>query len=260
MNEKEIPLAGGNVNLGVVRVGDTVRRATTKTSPTVHQFLLHLEEKGFAGCPRFWGIDEKGREILSFLEGETGTPAYIWQAEAPVIAAAKLLRSYHDATLDFAKNDSMNWGITYPDASRHEVICHNDFAPYNFIFRDQVPVAVIDFDLVGPGPRLRDIAYTSYWLTPLSFGSDDLQRLTELDIQNGSKRLHLFCETYGIRADKPLFDMVHEVLSFMGDKEQVEKVLGLESTLKLEREGHLAHWQKEALAFRENRARLEANL
>ena len=260
MNEKEIPLAGGNVNPGVVRVGDTVRRATTKTSSTVHQLLLHLEEKGFDGSPRFLGIDEKGREILSFLQGETGTPAYIWLGEKPVIAAAKLLRSYHDATLDFAQNDSMVWGITYPDTSRHEVICHNDFAPYNFIFRNQIPIAVIDFDLVGPGPRLRDLAYAAYWLTPLSFGSDDLKLLTEADIQNGSKRLHLLCDTYGIRANTALFDMVYEVLAFMGNKEQMKKLLGVERTMKLESEGHLTHWQKEAQAFRENRERLEVNL
>ena len=260
MNEQEIPLAGGNVNLGVVRVGETVRRAMTKSSPTVHQLLSHLAEKGFDGSPRFLGIDEKGREILSFIEGESGVPDYIWTEEKSLVSAAKLLRQYHDATLDFVVNDSMQWGITYPDTSRHEVICHNDFAPYNFIFRDQAPVAVIDFDLVGPGPRLRDIAYAVYWLAPLSFASDDMQYHTERELQNGSKRLRLFCETYGIHADKALLNMVHEVLSFMGNKAEVEKVLGRVGMLKLAREGHLAHWQTEARAFLENRERLQANL
>ena len=202
----------------------------------------------------------KQREILSFLDGETGIPSYIWRDDAPVIATAKLLRSYHDATLDFTRNASMVWGIIYPDPSRHEVICHNDFAPYNFIYRSQLPYAVIDFDLVGPGPRLRDIAYASYWLTPLSFNSDDQLSFTEADIQNGSRRLHLFCETYGVSVNEELFDMVYEVLSFMGNKEQVEKILGLEAALKLETEGHLAHWQREAQSFLENRSRLESNL
>ena len=197
---------------------------------------------------------------MSFLEGETGVPAYIWQDEKPIIVSAKLLRDYHDATLDFAQEGAIVWGIIYPDASRHKVICHNDFAPYNFIFRDKLPYAIIDIDLVGPGPRLRDIAYAAYWLTPLSFGSDNLQPLTEADIQNDNKRLYLFCETYGVHADIALFDMVYEVLSFMGDKKHVEKVLGFDAALKLEHEGHLAHWQKEAQAFLENRSRLEANL
>ena len=161
MTIEEIPLTGGNVNSNVVRIGNTVRRAMTKVSPTVHQLLLHLEAKGFAGCPQFLGIDEQQREILSFIEGETTFSEALWQADAPLVAAAQLLKNYHDATLDFPKKDGLVWGITYPDPARHEVICHNDFAPYNFIFQAQSPYAVIDFDLVGPGPRLRDVAYAA---------------------------------------------------------------------------------------------------
>ncbi|MBI9051309.1 MAG: aminoglycoside phosphotransferase family protein [Anaerolineaceae bacterium] len=260
MDEKEIPLPGGNVNLNVVRVGNTVRRSTTGISPTVHQLLLHLEAKGFAGCPRFLGIDDKQREILSFLEGETGTPTYIWRDDKPLIAAARLLRAYHDATLDFAKNTSMIWGITHPDPSRHEVICHNDFGPYNFIYRSQSPYAVIDFDLIGPGPRLSDIAYAAYWLTPLSFNSDDQLRFSEADIQNGSRRLHLFCETYGTSVNEELLDMAYEKLCKMGNKKQVQKIIGHEAAHKLDTEGHLAHWQRESQSFLENRSRLESNL
>ena len=256
MDRGEIFLKGGNVNPDVVRVGNTVRRSTSSISPTVHQLLLHLEAKGFTGCPRFLGIDDKQREILSFLDGETGIPSYIWHGDAPIIATAHLLRNYHDATLDFSKNASMVWGITYPDSSRHEVICHNDFAPYNFIYRSQSPYAVIDFDLIGPGPRLRDVAYAAYWLTPLSFSSDDQIKFTEADIQNGNRRLHLFCKTYGISVNEELFDMVHEVLCFMGNKKQVEKILGFEAALKLDNEGHLAYWQREAHFFLENRGRL----
>ncbi|MEM7343835.1 MAG: phosphotransferase, partial [Chloroflexota bacterium] len=260
MDEEEIPLTGGNVNLDVVRVGNTVRRSTTAISPTAHQLLLHLEAKGFKGCPKFLGIDDKQREILSFLEGETGIPAYIWRGDKPVIATAHLLRSYHEATLDFAKSEAMVWGIIYPDSSRHEVICHNDFAPYNFIYRSQQPYAVIDFDLIGPGPRLRDIAYAAYWLTPLSFNSNNQISFTEADIQNVSRRLHLFCETYGVSVNEALLDMIYEVLSFMGNKKQVEKAVGVEAALKLDSEGHLAHWRREAYYFLENRGRLEANL
>ncbi len=256
IDHEEIPLQGGNVNDSVVRVGDTVRRATSAISPTVHQLLMHLEAKGFTGCPRFLGIDDKQREVLSFLEGETGIPDYLWHDDAPVIATADLLRRYHEATLNFPRDASMTWGITYPDSSRHEVICHNDFAPYNFIYRAQAPYAVIDFDLVGPGPRLRDVAYAAYWLTPLSFGHD-LTRLANQDIQKGSRRLHLFCETYGVSVNEALFDMLHEVLSFMGNKAEVEQLLGIDIASKLEAEGHLPHWRGEARAFLENRHRVE---
>ena len=260
MTLEEIPLTGGNVNSNVVRIGNTVRRAMTKVSTTVHQLLLHLEAKGFVGAPRFLGIDEQQREILSFIEGETTFSEELWQTDAPLVAAAQLLKNYHDATLDFPQKDGLVWGITSPDPARHEVICHNDFAPYNFIFQAQSPYAVIDFDLVGPGPRLRDVAYAAYWLTPLSFHSADLLLFTEADVKNDSRRLHLFCETYGIRASEALFDMVYEVLCFMGDKTKMEEILGDEIAAKLEREGHVKHWQAEAQAFLENQNRFSKNL
>lgn len=260
MMESEIPLDGGNVNGAVVRVGNTVRRATSAISPTVHQFLKHLESKGFEHAPRFLGIDEQGREILSFVEGETGAAESIWQSDEPLIATADMLRKYHGASAGFSKDLSQPWGIVYPDESRHEVICHNDFAPYNFIFRNQIPHAVIDFDLIGPGPRLRDVAYAAYWLVPLSFHTLDQIKFTEADIAQKSRRLHLFCETYGITADFALLDMVLEVLTFMGDKPEVIHVLGEAGADKLERDGHLAHWQNEARTFQQHRGRIEANI
>lgn len=257
MMESEIPLAGGNINAGVVRVGDTVRRATTAISPTVHALLAHLEQKGFAASPRFLGIDEKGREMLSFFAGETGIPASIWQSDIPLVSCAKMLRAYHEATLDFVAPASACWGFSYPDIQRCEVICHNDFAPYNFVYKDSVPYAVIDFDLAGPGPRLRDIAYAVYWMTPLSFNGDDMKAFAEVDLQAGHRRLRLFCETYGVPVDGALFAMVAEQLRFMGSERHMQQVLGAESAAKLKREGHLAHWQREAEVFLANRPRLE---
>ena len=79
-------LAGGNVNTEVVRIKNTVRRSTSLISPAAHRLLLHLESQGFEGCPKFLGIDDKNREILSFLEGETGIPEYIWQDDQAVVA------------------------------------------------------------------------------------------------------------------------------------------------------------------------------
>lgn len=260
MAEKEIPLTGGNVNDGVVQIGNTVRRKMSRVSSTVHRLLHHLQEKGFSGSPQFLGIDDKNREILSFLEGETGIPNSIWQTDAPLIATAKLLREYHDATLDFMAPESAVWGYCYPDSKRHEVICHNDFAPYNFIYHHQLPYAVIDFDLIGPGPRLRDVAYAAYWMAPLSFHSEDQKEFTIADMQNGSRRLHLFCETYGIKMEPSLFDMVTEVLTAMGDEQRMQDILGIESAARLKDEGHLDHWQKEALFFQKYRSQLELNI
>ncbi|HKW77884.1 MAG TPA: aminoglycoside phosphotransferase family protein, partial [Candidatus Limnocylindria bacterium] len=59
---------GGNLQ-DTVRVGDTVRRRTGPWTPAVHALLRHLEKRGFP-APRVRGIDERGREILGYIEGE----------------------------------------------------------------------------------------------------------------------------------------------------------------------------------------------
>jgi hypothetical protein len=70
-------LDGGNAG-GAVRVGDTVRKAAGPWTPAVHELLRHLASKGFAGAPRPLGIDDRGREILTFLDGETVGSARPW--------------------------------------------------------------------------------------------------------------------------------------------------------------------------------------
>src|SRR4051812_16958980 len=64
-------LTGGNM-AEVVRIGETVRRPLRPWSGSVHKLLQRLEESGFVGAPRFLGVDERGREILSFVPGEIG--------------------------------------------------------------------------------------------------------------------------------------------------------------------------------------------
>lgn len=67
----EIILEGGNLNT-VIRIGNTVRRPLKKWSSNIHKLLLHVEAQGFSAVPSFFGIDERDREILSFIPGETG--------------------------------------------------------------------------------------------------------------------------------------------------------------------------------------------
>jgi hypothetical protein len=78
--ENEEMLTGGNVS-NVYRSEDTVRRELKPDSVKIHKLLHHLEIKGFNYAPKFLGIDEKNREILSFIEGEAGNyplKKYMW--------------------------------------------------------------------------------------------------------------------------------------------------------------------------------------
>jgi hypothetical protein len=93
----EHPLRGGSINT-VVRVGDTVRRPPS--GRFVHELLGFFERSGWDGAPRFLGVDERGREILSFVEGyvawEPG-PADVTE-EASLVRVTELVREFHDLT------------------------------------------------------------------------------------------------------------------------------------------------------------------
>jgi aminoglycoside phosphotransferase (APT) family kinase protein len=145
---EEIPLGGGWSTRGVVRVGDTVRRPPEHASQLMRHVLVHLEEVGFDAAPRWRGLDEKGRDVLTFLEGETfsDTRQLRW-SDGQLAAAGALLRRYHDAVA----------GTDLAGAS--EVVCHGDFGPWNLIWVDGDPRFVIDFDNAHPGPRLEDVGY-----------------------------------------------------------------------------------------------------
>jgi len=164
---EEVVLAGGNMT-AVVRVGDTVRRATGPWTPTIHAFMRHLRRSGFACVPEPLGVDERGREIVSLLPGAAATyplPEFTW-TDATLTAVARALRAFHDAGANFAACTDARW--QWPAHDPREVICHNDFAPYNLLFENGVLTGVIDLDLASPGPRVWDIAYTAYRFVPLT--------------------------------------------------------------------------------------------
>src|SRR5205807_1381392 len=94
--EREVPLLGGWTHESVARIGDTVHRPLGPNSMFVHELLLHLERVRFDGAPRFFGIDDQGREVLSFMAGES-VPGTAILRDDEIVSAAQLLRRYHDA-------------------------------------------------------------------------------------------------------------------------------------------------------------------
>ena len=90
-SESEVPLSGGNSNDGIVRIGDTVRRTMKPERHSVHRVLSFLHSRGFESCPQFLGIDEQGRETLTYIDGDCSINPDFWQSERYLISAAKLL-------------------------------------------------------------------------------------------------------------------------------------------------------------------------
>ncbi len=172
-----------------MRIGDTVRRRTGPWTPAVHALLAHLAERGFEGAPRVHGLDDQGREILDYMPGEVSVfPSTDDDSTLPVVA--RLLRRYHDATVDFPA-DGLVWDIAPREPV--EVICHGDVAPYNSITRDGRVVAFIDFDTAHPGPRLWDVAYAAYRFVPLNEPDNNV-----LPPDRQLRRLRDFCDAYGL--------------------------------------------------------------
>ena len=67
---REVTLPGGRTT-GAVLIGDVIHKRASPWTPTVHAVLRHLEQAGFDGAPHALGFDDQGREMLSYLPGET---------------------------------------------------------------------------------------------------------------------------------------------------------------------------------------------
>lgn len=206
----EVELTGGGTTR-VFRRGDTVRRPAREWTPAVHRLLTRLDEADFAGSPKAYGIDEQNREILDFIPGEVGnyplTDAV--RSESALVSAARLLRSFHDATADLVRDDQERLiGLQLDPLTPVEVVCHSDFAPYNVVFRGGAAVGIIDFDYARLGPRSSDVAYALYRFAPLtvSFGASD--EFSRIDLQQ--KRARAFLDAYGCDRDarRRAFDAV----------------------------------------------------
>jgi hypothetical protein len=209
--ELEIPLAGGDVTEGVVRVGGTVRRPRGPWSDSVAAYLLHLEQVGFDDAPRYLGVDAQGRDVLDFVDGDVpGQPVVEPWAGTPLalVGVARLLRRLHDASASFVVPDDALWfgedvsvelPADLPDEPPADVVSHFDVTPQNVVFNDGEPIALIDFDLTRPGARVRDVVNTAtHWVQLLPPG-DRHPAFLAGDVPS---RLSAFVDAYGLDADE----------------------------------------------------------
>jgi hypothetical protein len=178
MRVAEQKLAGGAQTAGVVRVGATVRRPLHARSDYVHELLGHLEQAGFAGAPRFLGIDGQGREILTYFEGEVLVGSPVCLSDERIISASRLIQRFHDATEGTAL------------AQGQEIVAHNDLGPHNIVFDGDKAVGIIDWDEdVGPGRRLVDFAHAVWCCADVCE--------VEVEVAEQARKTRLMCEAYG---------------------------------------------------------------
>jgi hypothetical protein len=173
-----IPRSGGRLTPGIVRVGNTVHRPPKGHAAFVHDLLLFLEDQGFPFAPRFFGRDEQGRDILSYLEGETWPGSGSSLPDELLEQAARAIRRYHDATA----GSRLSQG--------YEIVAHHELGPHNTIFQGGHLVGFIDWDDAAPGTRLRDLANAVYNFV-------DVGHWANQTADEQARRIRLMCAAYG---------------------------------------------------------------
>jgi Phosphotransferase enzyme family len=189
------PLPGGTANRGlVVRVGDTVVRPTAPCWRATHALLRHLAAVGFDGAPRVLAVGPV-TETLTYIEGKAAVPPLPADTltDAALVSVAELLRRYHLAASSFDPS-GYSWPRPVPARFRTGLVSHNDVYPANLVFRDGRAIALIDFDLAGPGSAAWDFAAAARSWVPLQDEADvaDSRRGRAL------ARFRLFLEASGL--------------------------------------------------------------
>ncbi len=160
MTHPEQVLLGGLETGRVVKVGETVRRESGPWTATVHALLAHLVAQRFP-CPRPLGLDDRGREMLSFLPGRASNwpwpPALLATEGAAKVGA--FLRDYHDAVTGFAPPAPALWRQGPQALKPGQIVLHGDFGPHNLIWDGAEICGLIDFELARPGDPMEDAGF-----------------------------------------------------------------------------------------------------
>ncbi|MFE9206006.1 phosphotransferase [Micromonospora sp. NPDC007230] len=187
----------------VSRVGDTVRRTAPANLDYVAALLGHLATAAPGLAPRHLGLDEHGRQVLTHLDGrvpwrEREDPAFF--SDVVLTRLGGLIRGLHDACAGTEL------------AGGAETVCHRDLSPKNTVYRDTpaglLPVALLDWDLAGPGRRIEDVAFAGWHWAELGDGADPAEL---------GRRCRLLCDGYEAGGPGPPLPR-HELVDRMLDQ------------------------------------------
>jgi Ser/Thr protein kinase RdoA (MazF antagonist) len=146
-------------------------------------------------------MDEQGREVLTYLDGETigeTRPWPVWaRSDGALVAAGRWLRDFHSASASFVPPPGARWHER-DQLWAGEIIGHHDAAPYNAVWR-RTPkhrgetdsgegelVGFIDWDLAGPCLPMRDLAFVALTWVPLTARDIAIAAVRERAIDHAS--------------------------------------------------------------------------
>lgn len=231
----------------MTKIGNTVRRPIEFWQPAVADLLKYLESKDFPYSPKFLGIDDQGREVVSYLEGESGKAGwYKIHSENGLRNYAKLLRRYHDTVAGYRPPVELEWANGRHGLNNNQLICHGDFGPWNIVWKGEEPVGIVDWDLAHPNSPQYDILYALEYAAP--FRDDDMVVSWHHfeSVPDRAKRVEIFLDAYGSDA---MDDVAKRVARMQREVGKLEKLLadrGLQPQVEWVANGDLDEIEKRA--------------
>jgi aminoglycoside phosphotransferase (APT) family kinase protein len=134
-------------------------------------------------------------ETLTYIEGRAGVAPLPDDTltDGALASVAELLRRYHQAAASFDPA-GYTWSRPVPARYRTGLVSHNDVHPANLVFRGGRAVALIDFDLAGPGSAAWDLAAAARSLVPLLDPAD----ITDSRHGRALARFRVFLDASGL--------------------------------------------------------------
>ncbi|MFZ1522915.1 MAG: aminoglycoside phosphotransferase family protein [Candidatus Saccharimonadales bacterium] len=182
----------------IIQNDDAVHRPTHYWAPAVHGLLEYLNSVDFKSVPQVLGVDEQGREILSYIEGESGPAGWSKITTDEGLAKfAKYLRKYHDAVRNYKPPAGSKWAYGHDRLEPGEIICHGDFGPWNIVWDGNDPVGIIDWDMARPAKPEFDILYALEFATPFRNDKAAIEWHHFTEVPDRKHRIAVFLKAYG---------------------------------------------------------------
>lgn len=236
---------------GALRIGRTVRRPTGPWTPAVHELLTFLDDSGLRGVPALHGLDDEGREVLEHVEGR-GVPVDREVVLDTVLEeAVTWLRDFHDVVEGFRPAGSRVWRGGESELGDGQILCHHDPGAYNWIIQSGHFVAMIDWDMAGPGRAIDDLAFLAWTAIPL---------YREIPVEDVVRRLGILVDAYGEWGPMTVLEAVVERMSTAADRIEAGQARGDEGLLNLAKVGEPQRTRDRVAAFRARLPGIDAAL
>jgi len=220
----------------------------------VHELLDWLAAEGLGGIPHVGGVDDEGREIVSYVEGRGVPVDDEIVLDTVLVEAVGWLRDFHDLVDGYRPDGPRVWrqtGEAPVDLEPGQVICHNDPGAYNWIVQSGHFVAMIDWDLAGPGEPIDDLAFLCWTAIPL---------YRDIGAAETARRLDLVVDAYAEWGPMTLLDAVERRMTTATERIAAGIERGDPGMLNLQTRGEPQRTRDRVVAFRERRAAIEGAL